>query len=315
MSGLALGLAYLMDLIIGDPPWFPHPVRLIGWLIHRLAAWARPWSSNPWPLRLAGMIIVILTVGLTWLMVWFLLRAAGWFSPWLSAALSVFLAYTALAAKSLYVETWRAALALKDGDLPRARRLLSLVVGRDTADLERAQILRALVETVAENLSDGVIAPFFYLALGGPALGLAYKAVNTLDSMIGYKAEPYRHLGWAAARLDDLAGLLPARITAAVIVLAAFLLRLDARGALRIWLRDGGRHDSPNAGRPEAALAGALGVQLGGTNLYRGLIVVKPTLGEARAPLSLKHLRQAEEVLFLAGGLMCLAVVILLEAW
>ena len=170
----------------------------------------------------------------------------------------------------MFHETWRVALALQEGDLERARSLLSLVVGRETANLDRPGVLKAVIETTAENLSDGVIAPLFYLILGGPALGLAFKAVSTMDSMIGYKNEKYMHLGWAAARTDDVLNYIPARISAALITVSAWILKLDPARAYKTWMSDGGRHSSPNAGRPEAAMAGALGIQLGGSSVYHG---------------------------------------------
>ncbi len=313
MSGFSLGLAYLLDLLIGDPAGWPHPVRIIGGLIDRLARVARMHFHTPRSLRLAGVAIVVIVVGLTGVVSWLLLLGAGWLVPWLGQAVAVLLAYTTLASRSLYEETWRVALALKDDDLVRARGLLGMVVGRETHSLDRPAIYRALIETLAENLSDGIIAPLFYLALGGPILGLVYKAINTLDSMIGYKDEKNLHLGWAAARLDDVANYLPARITAALIVLASLILKLDAKSAVKTWWADGGRHTSPNAGRPEAALAGALGIQLGGPNVYHGELVVKPTIGRAINPPTERQVIKAEQAVLLAGALMLAAAMFVLE--
>ena len=315
MTGFLLGLAFLFDLLIGDPPGWPHPVRLIGRTIDRLSGLALGSFSSPVALRLAGAVVVVLVVGLTWSAAWLLMAGAALISPGLGLAVWIYLAYATLAARSLYDETWRVVLALHDSDLKRARRLLGMVVGRETRSLDRSGILRALLETIAENLSDGVVAPLFYLALGGPALALAYKAANTLDSMIGYKDERFRDLGWAAARLDDLANIIPARLSAALIALAALLLGLDAPESVRTWLRDGGRHSSPNAGRPEAALAGALGVCLGGPAVYFGRTLVKPTLGRGDQPLSESRVRQAEGLLFASGGLMALGVIVLRSLW
>lgn len=308
MNEFALGAAFLLDLILGDPPGWPHPVRLIGRLIAFLSVAARGVFRTPTTLRLAGVGIVVLVVGLSWAAAAGLLAAAGAVAPEVGAAVGVVLAYTTLAVRSLYDETWRVVLALKENDLPRARKLLSLVVGRDTNHLDRSGVIRAVLETVAENLSDGVIGPLFYLALGGPALAMAFKAVSTLDSMIGYKDDRYRDLGWAAARTDDWANLIPARISAALITLSAIILRLDARGAARTWFRHGGRHSSPNAGRPEAALAGALRVHLGGPSIYGGRVVLKPTLGFSSDPLEERHVRQAEQVLFVSSALMLLFI-------
>ena len=256
-------------------------------------------------------MLTLVVVGVTWGLTWLFLTVVDHWSSEMGAAAAVIIAYTTLATRSLYEETWRVAMALKGGDLHRARLLLGMVVGRDTAMLSPGEIWRALVETLAENLSDGVIAPLFYLALGGPALGMAYKAVNTLDSMIGYKNEEYRYLGWAAARLDDAVNYIPARLTAAFIVVAALLLGLDAGSAWRTWWSDGGRHTSPNAGRPEAALAGALGVRLGGAGTYGGQLVVKPTIGEERRRLSIDSILRSEQILFVSTGLMILALLLI----
>lgn len=307
MSGLSLGLAYILDLVVGDPAGWPHPVRLIGGLIDRLVSLARRHFRDSAGLRLAGVFIWMVTVGLTYILVILALRVSAKIAPELETVLTIILAYTTLATKDLYVQTWRVVAAVQDGDLPTARQFLGYVVGRETTGLPEPQILRAVIETISENLSDGVIAPLFYLALGGPAMALAYKAVNTLDSMIGYKDDRFKDLGWFSARADDVANYLPARISAALIVAAAALLRLDARRALTTWLREGQAHTSPNAGRPEAAMAGALQIQLGGPSIYYGQIVHKPTLGVAIYPLSPERARDAENIMLLASSLMVLA--------
>ena len=311
LAALTIGLAFILDLLIGDPPHWPHPVRLIGWAIDRISGLIERCCRRSWMLRPAGMLMVVLIVGGTWLVGWILIRAAQHVGTGFGLFVGVYLAYTALAARGLYQETWRAAEALQDGELDRARKLTGMVVGRETHSLDRSGVLRALVETVAENLSDGVIAPLFYLALGGPALGLAYKAINTLDSMVGYKNERYLRLGWAAARLDDLANYVPARISALLIVAASWPLGLDGRGAYGVWRRDRRRHSSPNAGHPEAAMAGALGIQLGGPSRYLGRLVDKPCIGEPKEAITIHHLRLAEDVLFLAGGMMLVLALII----
>ena len=217
MSGTALILAFLLDLLLGDPPTWPHPVVYIGRAIGYLADLSLRLCRRPIALKIAGILITLLIVGATYLIVAVLLVLVQNILPWLGWLLAVVLAYMAIAARGLYDQTWRVVVALRQDDLPRARRLLQMVVGRETDQLDQRQVLRAVIETIAENLSDGVIAPLFFLAIGGPSLGWAYKAVNTLDSMIGYKNEKYRDLGWAAARLDDLANLIPARLTAVLI--------------------------------------------------------------------------------------------------
>jgi adenosylcobinamide-phosphate synthase len=233
-----------------------------------------------------------------------LLQWAYAIRPYVGFAVAVFLSYTCLAARSLHGESRIVADALGRGDLPEARRLLARIVGRDTEQLSEPEIWRALVETVSENSSDGVIAPLLFLMLGGPPLALAYKAVNTLDSMVGYKNERYLLFGWASARFDDLANYIPARLTGLLMVVAASLTGLSGRNAWRIMCRDGRNHASPNSGVPEAAAAGALGVQLGGTNKYFGLPVAKPTIGAALNPLAMEAYRGAVRLMYGAELLM-----------
>ena len=270
-------VAVTLDLLLGDPSWLPHPVVGIGKLISTQERHLRRLIRNE---RLAGVLLLISVVGTTALLAFLLLKGASAIHSYLGAALAAVLAWTCLAARSLQRESSLVAERLIAGDLPGARQYLSRIVGRDTDDLDEAEIWRALVETVAENTSDGIIAPLFYLLIGGPVLGLAYKAVNTLDSMVGYKNERYREFGWASARFDDLANWLPARLTGLLMVLAAPIVGFSAGTAFTMMIRDGGNHSSPNSGIPEAATAGALGVRLGGTNRYFGQPVEKPTIGD-----------------------------------
>jgi adenosylcobinamide-phosphate synthase len=275
-------VAILLDLLLGDPRWFPHPVvgvgRLVTFLEPRLR---RMIPSEP----LAGVVLLVVTVGLTFGLALALLQGAYALNPGVGFAVAVVLAWNCLAARSLHRESRLVADALGRGDIDGARRSLSFIVGRDTAALEEPEIWRGVVETVAENTSDGVIAPLCCLMLGGPPLALAYKAVNTLDSMVGYKNERYLHFGRASARFDDLVNWIPARLTGLLMVVAAPLVGLSGRNAWRIMRRDGRNHSSPNSGIPEAAAAGALGVQLGGTNHYFGKPVAKPTIGDPDKPL------------------------------
>jgi adenosylcobinamide-phosphate synthase len=275
--------AVILDLLIGDPRWFRHPVvymgRLIGFLEKVLCRLIRSK-------RLGGMLLLIMTVGITCGVAMAFLQGAYAVSPYLGFCVAVLLSWSCLAARSLHRESRLVADALVRGDLAASRKYLSYIVGRDTAALDEAEIWRATVETVAENTSDGVIAPLFYLCLGGPVLAIAYKAVNTLDSMVGYRNERYLRFGWASARCDDLANFLPARLTGLLMVAAAHLAGLSGRSAWRIMSRDGRNHSSPNSGIPEAAAAGALGVRLGGTSVYSGIPVVKPTIGDPLKPLS-----------------------------
>jgi len=297
--------AVVLDLVLGDPRALPHPVVAIGKLISYLEPRLRRACDNE---RLAGCLLLVLTVGLTYGCASLLMLGAYLVSPDAALVVSIYLAWVALAARSLHLESSKVAHALERDDLPAARLALSYIVGRETADLDEPEIVRGAVETVAENTGDGVVAPLCYLMLGGPALALAYKAVNTLDSMVGYKNERYLQFGWASARFDDLANYLPARLTGLLMTLAAPLCGLNGGGAWRILRRDRRNHASPNSGFPEAAAAGALGVQLGGTNRYFGKLVEKPTIGDPVRPLSLAA--YAGVVRLMYG-----AELILLAAW
>ncbi|HEY6873823.1 MAG TPA: adenosylcobinamide-phosphate synthase CbiB [Geobacteraceae bacterium] len=293
--------AVCLDLLLGDPRWLPHPVVWIGRLIAALEKWLRLLVPNE---RTGGLLLLVMTVGVTCGVALGVLQWAYAASPYMGFAAAVFLSWTCLAARSLHGESRLVADALARGDIGEARRSLSYIVGRDTAGLEEPEIWRGAVETVAENSSDGVIAPLFYLMLGGPALALAYKAVNTLDSMVGYKNERYLRFGWASARCDDLANWLPARLTGLLMVLIAPFLGLSGRAAWRTMRRDGRNHSSPNSGVPEAAAAGALGVMLGGTNVYFGTPVAKPTIGDAVRPLSREAYQGVVRLMYGAEGLM-----------
>jgi adenosylcobinamide-phosphate synthase len=224
--------------------------------------------------------------------------------PWLN----IFWIWTLLALRDLDFEATLVWRALERGDLEEARRALAMIVGRDTAGLDEPEILRAAIETVAENLSDAVIAPLFYLAIGGPVAMAGYKAINTLDSMVGYRNERYAEFGWASARLDDVANFAPARVTAVLVWLCAFALGYDSRRSRCVTLRDARSQPSPNAGYPEAAVAGALGVRLGGVNFYHGVRSEKPYLGDAVAPLDGRAFRGSRVLLYATSTLMLLAV-------
>jgi adenosylcobinamide-phosphate synthase len=293
--------AVLLDLLLGDPRWLPHPVVLIGRLIAALEKGLRRIVQNE---RVGGVLLLVLTVGITCGVVLVVIKGAYAASPYVGFAVAVLLSWTCLAARSLHLESRLVADALARGELTEARGCLSFIVGRDTEGLDAPEIWRATVETVAENTSDGVIAPLFYLILGGPPLALAYKAVNTLDSMVGYRNERYLRFGWASARCDDLLNFIPARLTGLLMVAVAPLIGLSARAAWRVMRRDGRNHSSPNSGIPEAAAAGALGVRLGGTNIYSGVSVTKPTIGEPMQPLSLTAYQGAVRLMYGAEGLL-----------
>lgn len=298
MNGwLVLG-AFGLDLLIGDPRGWPHPVVWIGRLIRRLEEF---WTARLGRSRLAGILLTCSTLLAAGGAAWGGLALAGLLHSWLRAATGLWLAWTCLALRSLHAESLEVVRHLEAGELEEARSALSFIVGRDTDGLDEAGILRATIETVAENTSDAVVAPLFYLCLGGPVFGILFKAASTLDSMVGYENDRYREVGWASARLDDLLNLVPARLTGLLMVLAAVSLRLNVRSALRIMRRDGRKPKSPNAGLPEAAVAGALGIRLGGPAVYAGRSVVKPTLGDDGRPVTPDAYRGAVRLMYLAS--------------
>jgi adenosylcobinamide-phosphate synthase len=274
MTASELTLAYAMDLVLGDPEWLPHPVRWFGWMADSGERCLRPLCRGPKSELAAGATLTLLVT------------SAGWaLGSRKSAIASVWLAWTALATRSLLEEARSVIKALESQDILMARQRLARIVGRDTKRLDEAEISRALIETLAESACDGVIAPLFWLACAGVSGAMSYKAINTLDSMIGHPEPPYRYFGRAAARLDDVVNFVPARLTAMGIVAAAKLRGLNAARAARIWLRDGDQHASPNAGQSEAAMAGALGVRLGGASSYDGHPHFAPFLNaEGRQP-------------------------------
>jgi adenosylcobinamide-phosphate synthase len=293
--------AVVLDLLLGDPRCIPHPVVYIGRLITVLEKWLRRGVRNE---RLGGLLLLLLTVAISSGTALVILVGSHAVSRYLGNAVAVILSWSCLAARSLHLESRQVADAIGRGELSEARRYLSFIVGRDTAELDEPEIWRATVETVAENTSDGVIAPLFYLCLGGPVLAVAYKAVNTLDSMVGYRNERYLEFGRASARFDDLANFIPARITGLLMVAAAPLCGLPAKNSWRIMRRDGRNHSSPNSGIPEAAAAGALGLRLGGTNIYGGRPVEKPAIGDAVQPLSHSSWQGAVRLMYGAEALL-----------
>jgi adenosylcobinamide-phosphate synthase len=301
-----LTLAIALDLMLGDPRWLPHPVVFIGRLITALETLFRRIFR---PERVAGVLLLLTTAGSSAAAAWLLLRFSSLLHPLAAFLVAGVISYTCLAARSLHSESALVATALAAGDLSEARRALSYIVGRDTDNLDECEIWRALVETVAENTSDGIIAPLFWLTLGGPVAGITYKAVSTLDSMVGYKNERYLHLGWASARMDDLLNYIPARLTALLMILAAPLAGLSPRGALTITLRDRMKHPSPNSGYPEAAAAGALGVQLGGNSFYGGRESWKENIGDRHVLLDERAYRGMLTLMYISTMIMAAACI------
>jgi adenosylcobinamide-phosphate synthase len=299
-------LAFGLDALLGEPRWLPHPVRVIGRIVAKGEHWLRRDPSSPARDFCGGCGITLgVTLstycGTTWLL--WMLSEISW---WLGQTATVVLGSLCLARRSLHEHAQAVLQPLRSGELEQARAMLARMVSRETVDLPETAVIRGTVESVAENSSDGVIAPLLYLALGGVPLALAYKAVNTLDSMLGYRVGRYEYIGKAAARLDDLANFVPARVTALALVAAAWILRChdtayDGRNAWRITVRDGYKHASPNAGYPEAAVAGALGIQLGGPSRYWGKVIEKSTLGDALQPLRPEHIMRSLRLLDMAS--------------
>ncbi|MCH4813011.1 adenosylcobinamide-phosphate synthase CbiB [Vreelandella neptunia] len=287
-------LAIAIDLVVGDPRSIPHPVVLIGRFISSFEQlWNRGTAQQR---RVSGFMLSIIVVGGVWGVSWLLLWVLTQLHPGLALIVELWLLSTTLAIKGLGDAARAVVAPLTKGDLPTARKALGMIVGRDTQHLGEAEITRGTVETVAENTVDGITAPLFFALIGGAPLALAYKAVNTLDSMVGYKNERYADFGFASAKLDDIANWLPARLTALYLWLAGLLLsasgilKLRWRGALRGTCQDAPRHPSPNAGWPEAMVARLLGVQLGGTNFYQGVASHRATLGEPLEVLEVMHI-------------------------
>ncbi len=295
--------AYILDFLVGDPPSLPHPVRLMGSYISFFEGHVNKPERSSGSRLAAGVLLLVTTAGLSYLAAWSILKLTAIIHPWLYHVVNIYLMYSCIAARCLSDEGMRIYRALKKGDMEAGRKLLSMIVGRDTANLDESGITRGAVETVAENTSDGVIAPLFYMFLGGAPLAMAYKAVNTLDSMVGYKNDRYLYFGRVSARFDDVANFIPARITGVLMAAAAFLLRLDFRGSLKMLARDSRNHSSPNSGFPEAAAAGALGVQLGGTNHYFGRPVEKPVIGDSRRPLEGRDISSTINLMYISSVL------------
>ena len=289
-------MACLLDAAVGDPRWFPHPVRgmgaIVNWYdrrIHRLLL-----SSAKQ--RMAGVLLAIALPAGAYAVGGLLIWLGNLIDSLWGSVIAVLMAWTTLAARDLIDHVLAVQKALQSVSLAEARTAVAKIVGRDTEEMDESDIVRATVETIAESMADGIVAPLFYLIIGGAPLALAYKAVSTLDSMIGHLDDRYRWFGWASARLDDGVNFIPARITALLLVFSAGIVSRSWPVMRRTWqimLRDGGQHPSPNSGRPEAAMAGALGVQLGGTNRYDGFPIERHYLGDPHQPLTRAHIGRA----------------------
>lgn len=312
---LAVVLGFIIDLFAGDPRWLYHPVRIIGKLISfGESFFRRVFAPTRQGERAAGVMLVVFVVGLSAVIPFTLLWCAYHLHTALGVALETFWCYQLLATRSLKDESMKVADALTDGTIADARRAVSMIVGRDTESLDAKGVTKAAVETVAENASDGVVAPLFYMMLGGATLGFIYKAVNTLDSMVGYKNDKYRYFGTAGARLDDIANYIPARICAWMMIAASGLCKMDRKAAKRIYLRDRYNHASPNSAHTEAVMAGALNVQLAGPARYFGRLHDKPTIGDDIRPVETEDIARANRLLYAAAALSLLAFAVLRAA-
>ncbi len=295
----ALSVGFCLDLLLGDPHWLPHPVRWIGNLIATLEPQLRRiFPKTAQGERLAGVVLVVLVVTISSGATCGILWLCNLVSPWLCWAVQVVISYQLLATKSLKDESKKVYTALTRGSIDDGRYAVSMIVGRDTASLDAIGITKATVETVAENASDGVVAPLLFMALGGAPLGMAYKAINTMDSMVGYKNDRYLHFGRCAAKLDDVVNFIPARLAGLFMCLGASQVGLDGKQALRIFRRDRKNHKSPNSAHTEAACAGALGIQLAGGAYYFGKLVEKPTIGEDLRPVVVDDILKSHRLLY-----------------
>jgi adenosylcobinamide-phosphate synthase len=308
-AALLIG-AFLLDLAIGDPRWLPHPVVLMGKVIAHGEACLR--NGNPRREFLAGMILSFFLLALSAAVTLGLVALFNLLPPWLSFSATAALASTTLATRGLLDAVKHIEVPLRANDLVVAREKLSHIVGRETSRLNQDKVLRASLESLSESTCDGIVAPLFYLFLGGVPLAMAYKAVSTLDSMIGYRTERYFYFGKFAARLDDAMNFIPARLTALFMIVATAAVRLNPARALRVARRDHANHLSPNAGYPEAALAGAFGIRLGGPSIYFGKEVCKPYMGDDLQPVRIEMLKEAR-VLCLVTAILSLTTFALLS--
>ena len=302
-------LGFLLDLIIGDPQNPIHPIRIIGSLCKATEKFFRKVLKKS--LKIAGLLTWITVVLIVFLFNYFLLKGAYAINNVLGVILSSIMIYFCISTKALKVEGLKVVKYVIQDDIEGARKQLSYIVGRDTKNLDKEAILKAVVETVAENMSDGVIAPLFYVGIGGAPLAFLYKAVNTMDSMFGYKNDKYIEFGYFPAKLDDVFNYIPARLSGYFIFIASFVLGLDYKNSFKIYKRDKNNHSSPNSAHPEAAVAGALNVQLGGANYYFGKLVEKPTIGDDIEKIDIHKVNKTNNILYCSAILGCCMALII----
>jgi len=287
-------IVLVLDIVFGDPNWLMHPVQVIGSLVNRLELFLRK-NATKISLKVKGLSLVLIVSGLSYLVPYLILNI-----PYINAFAWYYFAWTGISVNSLYKHSNHVLKGLSN-NLESGQRALSMIVSRETNSLRETEVIKATVETVAENTSDGIIAPLFYLFIGGVPLMMMYKAVNTMDAMIGYKSDKYIDFGYFAAKLDDLMNLIPARITAALLVVSAFVLKLDDMRAIDAIIKDAKKHASPNAGYPESAVAGALNIQLGGPSYYHGKLYDKASLGEPMREIEIVDIKKAQKMMIIAA--------------
>ncbi len=299
MCIMDLTIGFILDLLIGDPDNPFHPVRGIGWVAAKLESVFRKVLGKS--LKAAGLIVWIITVVSTFLLTYGIIIFCGEINTYLGMLIEGSIIYFCISAKGLVVEGYKVIKYLKDGNIEKSRKQLSYIVGRDTERLDSQSIVRAVIETIAENMSDGVIAPLLFAGIFGAPGAMVYKAVNTMDSMFGYKNDRYIDFGYFPAKLDDLFNYIPARITGILIIVSSFILRKDYKNSFKIFKRDRYNHTSPNSAHPEAAMAGALGIQLGGSNYYFGKLVEKPVIGDKIKEVEVYHVDETVKILYLSA--------------
>ena len=295
-------MGFILDTIIGDPYKLPHPIRWIGSFISILEKLCRKIARNNTMLMILGAILAIVVISVSGGITLLVLKLSS-FNKYAYTTVSAIICYYMLAGKSLKTESMKVYKAFENNDTEGARKAVSMIVGRDTQSLTKEGIIKAAVETVAENSSDGVIAPLIYMLIFGPVGGVVYKAVNTMDSMIGYVEEKYFYIGKFAAKLDDVLNYIPARVSGILVIISAFVLRYDYKNAFRIFKRDRRKHASPNSAQTESAMAGALGVQLAGDAVYFGKVVKKPTIGDDIRPVEAEDIKRANHLMYLTSFL------------
>jgi len=313
LINIILPAAVILDLLMGDPKFYTHPVVLIGKLIKILEKKLNKSSNHRAMQRIKGVILVITVLLVTFVITYLVIFISNTLNYYLGVIIKILILYTTLAIKGLSKAALEIFNQLSEGDLKEARQSLNLIVGRDTDDMKENDIIRGTIETVAENTSDGIIAPLFYFFLAGPIGAVLYKAINTMDSMLGYRNEKYEYFGWASARLDDLANYIPARLTAILIVFSSFIYRKDYKRAFKTVIRDAKKHVSPNAGYPESALAGALRIQLGGINYYFGKESKKALLGDKIVDFKVKNIKETITLMIIATFSFILIIMIMIN--